>query len=175
MKDNKIIMIAVAVLLCCFKATAQEPDELDSVSVFGTVINQISRQAESFCSVRFLEGDEVRREVLTDENGDFAVTGIPVGDYTLEVRVKGLSLHKENLALSSDVYLSVSVITDSIRLKNLPEVDVNASRPKHQLAEQKLLIKRTDDIRLRFFDYRDWIPWYQGKPKGAPASQMTPP
>lgn len=175
MKDNKIIMIAVAVLLCCFEAPAQEPDMLDSVSVFGTVINQISRQAESFCSVRFLEGDEVRREVLTDENGDFAVTGIPVGDYTLEVRVKGLSLHKENLALSSDVYLSVSVITDSIRLKNLPEVDVNASRPKHQLAEQKLLIKRTDDIRLRFFDYRDWIPWYQGMPKGAPASQMTPP
>ena len=123
-------MFVVAALLGCAGVRAQELDELDSVSVYGTVINQISRQAESYCSVRFLQGEELRREVLTDENGDFAAADLPAGEYTLEVMVKGLSLHRENLDLSSEVFLSVFVITDSIKLVNLPEVDVNASRPK---------------------------------------------
>ena len=167
-------MIVVAVLLVCVGVQAQELDVLDSVSVYGTVINQISRQAETYCSVRFMQGDELRREVLTDENGDFAAAGIPAGEYTLEVMVKGLSLHRENLALSSDVFLSVFVITDSVRLVNLPEVDVNASRPNHKLTEQGLQITKTSDPRLRHFNYRWWIPWYQGEAFGAPASQMAP-
>ena len=150
-------MFVVAALLGCAGVQAQELDELDSVSVYGTVINQISRQAESYCSVRFLQGEELRREVLTDENGDFAAADLPAGEYTLEVMVKGLSLHRENLDLSSEVFLSVFVITDSIKLVNLPEVDVNASRPKHLLAKQDLLITETSDPRLWNFNFRWWI------------------
>ena len=166
-------MFVVAALLGCAGVQAQELDELDSVSVYGTVINQISRQVESYCSVRFLQGKELRREVLTDENGDFIATGIPAGEYTLEVMVKGLSLHRESLDLSSEVFLSVFVITDSVRLVNLPEVDVKSERPKHKLAEQDLQISKTSDPRLKHFNYRWWIPWYQGEPFGAPASQMA--
>jgi hypothetical protein len=99
---------------------------------------------------------------------------LPAGEYTLEVMVKGLSLHRENLDLSSEVFLSVFVITDSIKLVNLPEVDVNASRPKHVLAEQGLQITSAKDPRLKHFNYRWWIPWYQGEGFGAPASQMAP-
>lgn len=174
MEKGSFIMFVVAALLGCAGVQAQELDELDSVSVYGTVINQISRQAESYCSVRFLQGEELRREVLTDENGDFAAADLPAGEYTLEVMVKGLSLHRENLDLSSEVFLSVFVITDSIKLVNLPEVDVNASRPKHVLAEQGLQITSAKDPRLKHFNYRWWIPWYQGEGFGAPASQMTP-
>ena len=174
MEKGSFIMFVVAALLGCAGVQAQELDELDSVSVYGTVINQISRQAESYCSVRFLQGEELRREVLTDENGDFAAADLPAGEYTLEVMVKGLSLHRENLDLSSEVFLSVFVITDSIKLVNLPEVDVNASRPKHVLAEQGLQITSAKDPRLKHFNYRWWIPWCQGEGFGAPASQMAP-
>ena len=179
MKSRCLIFIAVMALLLDAGIHAQEQEVLDSVMVFGTVINQISRQTEPYCLVRFLHGKELCREVLTDENGDFAAMGIPAGEYTLEVDVKGLSLHRENLTLTSNVTLSVSVITDSVKLVNLPEVDVNDTRPKHELVEQELLIEKTDDVRLRCFNYRWWIhaAWggrWDPPSFGAPASQMAP-
>ena len=60
----------------------------------------------------------------------------------------------------------------------LKEVNVNDSRPKNTLAEQGLLITSARDLRLKTFNYREWIAKILGAPgappsNGAPASQMA--
>ena len=81
---------------------------------------------------------------------------------------------RQEMVPAEDYDLWTRAMLKGLKLVNLPEVDVNASRPKHVLAEQGLQITSAKDPRLWHFDYRWWIPWYQGEGFGAPASQMAP-
>ena len=173
MKKSGFLLVVLAMLMTGQVVQAQEIDEMDSVLVVGSVINQYTRQPESYCMVYFIREDEPRLSVMTDEDGLFAIRSMPVGKYTLELSVRGHTLHREELVLNTNTDLNIAVITDTIRLVYLPEVNVNESRPKNTLAKQGLLITSARDLRLKHFNYRWWIPWYQGEAFGAPASQMA--
>ena len=157
MKTIKMILLSVVVLTAWHSAAAQEPVVGDSIMVFGAVLNQRTLDPEPFCLVQFIGEREDTVNAVCDDEGFFAVEGMPVGMYTMKVKYKGLSLYQESLALNSNTDLTVKVVTDTIRFIGLPAVDVLSSRPKHLLAKQDLLITETSDPRLWNFNFRWWI------------------
>ena len=134
-------------------ARAQEPVPPDSVIVLGSVVNRLSGEPEPYCTVHFLRGTDTAATVLCDAEGLFGLDGLPAGTYGLSVSLRGMTLYQADLVLNANAELYISVITDSFQLRNLREVAIVA--PKHQLAEQGLLISHYDDPRLWDFNYRD--------------------
>lgn len=139
-------------LLSAGTLCAQE-DEPDSVVILGLVVNRLSGEHEPFCQVHFLQGSDTVATAICDQEGYFGVDRLPVGTYGLSVSLRGMTLYRSDLVLGDNAMLYLSVITDSFQLRNLREVAIVA--PKHQLAEQGLLISHYDDPRLWDFNYRD--------------------
>ena len=132
-------------------ATAQEAEVPDSVIVMGTVVNQMSGQPEPFSVVRLLQDTVVVATAPCDEEGWFGIRALPAGSYLLEVQVRGLTLYKADLVLQENASLNIGVITDTLRLVNLNEVNVIALR--HLLGGQ--LITSPSDIRIWNLLYRN--------------------
>lgn len=129
---------------------AQEEADTLFVMVQGTVVNQISGRPEPYSVVRLLQADSVRATAPCDSDGWFGFRAIPAGSYVLEVQVRGLTFYQADLVLRQNVELNIGVITDSIRLRVLREVQVYAL--KHMVGS--LLISSHDDMRLWNLTYR---------------------
>ncbi len=127
-------------------AWAQDMEVTDSVVVLGRVVNRLSGEAEPYCRVSFLQGADTMAVVVSDAAGEFGTDPMPAGSYGLSVTLKGMTLYRADLVLNSNAELYISVITDSFQLRTLREVEIMA--PRHVLAEQGLLIKNPDDVRL---------------------------
>ena len=127
-------------------AWAQDMEVADSVVVLGRVVNRLSGEAEPYCRVSFLQGADTMAVVVSDAAGEFGTDPMPAGSYGLSVTLKGMTLYRADLVLNSNAELYISVITDSFQLRTLREVEITA--PGHVLAEQGLLIKNPDDVRL---------------------------
>ena len=143
MKRSRLLAFSL-LLLIGTGAWAQEA--ADSVVVLGRVVNRLSGEAEPYCRVSFLQGADTMAVVVSDAAGEFGTDPMPAGSYGLSVTLKGMTLYRADLVLNSNAELYISVITDSFQLRTLREVAIVA--PKHQLAEQGLLIKNPDDVRL---------------------------
>ena len=149
MKRNSL-SLCLLLLLGAGYACAQEPVAPDSVVVMGTVVNRMSGEPEPFSVVHLLQGDTLVASAPCDEEGWFGIRAVPVGSYLLEVQVRGLTLYQSDLVLQENAMLNIGVITDSIRLVNLHEVQITTLR--HLLGQQ--LISSTHDIRLWNLLYR---------------------
>lgn len=140
-------------LLSCLTAlplATQLPSAPDSVVVMGTVVNRMSGEPEPFSIVHLLQGDTLVAAAPCDDEGWFDIRAVPAGSYLLEVQVRGLTLYQSDLVLQENAMLNIGVITDSLQLINLREVQITALR--HLLGEQ--LISTTHDIRLWNLLYR---------------------
>ena len=172
MNKLKTIVVLAALLLTVRAAWAQELAAADSVVVMGSVVNRLSGQPEPFCLVHFLQGDDTVATAFCDQEGYFGIDRLPVGTYGLSVSLRGMTLYQSDLVLHDNAALSISVITDSFQLRNLPMVEVVA--PKHYLAGSGQLINSPDDPRLWDFTYCDWCLW-NGPPRNASASTSGDP
>ena len=143
MKRSRLLAFSL-LLLTGTGAWAQEA--ADSVVVLGRVVNRLSGEAEPYCRVSFLQGADTMAVVVSDAAGEFGTDPMPAGSYGLSVTLKGMTLYRADLVLNSNADLYISVITDSFQLRTLREVEITA--PGHVLAEQGLLIKNPDDVRL---------------------------
>ena len=148
----KQILFAIALLFAASGLMAQDYDDGDTlyVMVEGTVVNQISGLPEPYSVVHLLQGDSVRHTAPCDSEGWYGFRALPVGSYTLEVQVRGQTLYQADLVLQQNAELNIGVITDSMRLVVLREVQIVAL--KHLLGEQ--LIASPHDIRLWNMLYR---------------------
>ena len=90
MKTNRII-IAVITMLAFFPVCAQQ-EEVDTVAVYGAVLNHSTGKPEPFCTIQFLSEDRLVAGTVCDEDGFFVVAPLPVGNYTLKVLLSGLTL-----------------------------------------------------------------------------------
>ena len=143
MKRSRLLAFSL-LLLIGTGAWAQEA--ADSVVVLGRVVNRLSGEAEPYCRVSFLQDADTMAVVVSDAAGEFGTDPMPAGSYGLSVTLKGMTLYRADLVLNSNAELYISVITDSFQLRTLREVEITA--PGHVLAEQGLLIKNPDDVRL---------------------------
>ena len=145
MKRSRLLAFSL-LLLTGTGAWAQDMEVADSVVVLGRVVNRLSGEAEPYCRVSFLQGADTMAVVVSDAAGEFGTDPMPAGSYGLSVTLKGMTLYRADLVLNSNAELYISVITDSFQLRTLREVEITA--PGHVLAEQGLLIKNPDDVRL---------------------------
>ena len=84
MKTNRIV-IALITLLMFLPLCAQQPEERDSVAVYGAISNHRTGKPEPFCTIQFLNEDRLVAGTVCDEEGFFVVAPLPVGIYTLKV------------------------------------------------------------------------------------------
>jgi len=157
MKNHRIITIVVA-LLAFIPVLAQQPEYQDTVAVYGAISNHSTGKPEPYCTIQFLDQDRLVAGTLCDEEGFFSVDALPTGSYTLKVMLSGLTLYKQDLLIDETANLNISVITDSVTIRMLPEIHVADAVPTHQLQEQELLITSPRDPRLWHFKYRWWVP-----------------
>ena len=144
-------MLAVLMLLPCKEAVAQTVDEGDSVMLTGVVVNHHTSMPYPYCLMHFVQEGKTVAEVVTESDGSFATGMLPVGNYELHVKLKGLMFHQADLVLNDNAYLTVAV--DTIKLVTLKAITVVAA--KHMLG--KLQIASRHDTRLWGFTagYRD--------------------
>ena len=140
----KRTILLLTILLVAAGARAQDDTEGDSVLVSGTVVNHMTGRPEPYTVVRLLQEGRLQASMSCDSTGAFAAMLVPEGRYLLEVQVRGITLYQSDLLLMQDVDLSISVITDTLRMVNLREVRVTALH--HLLGSQ--YIYSPDDIRL---------------------------
>lgn len=150
MKRYKILL-TLALCLVAHSLAAQEAVEPDSVIVMGTVVNQMTGLPEPYSMVRLLQDTQVVAAVPCDDEGWFGIRALPAGSYLLEVQTHGMTLYQADLVLQENAELYIGVITDSVRLVNLREVNIMALR--HMLGPLQIASKK--DFRLWDFSYRD--------------------
>lgn len=142
MKAIRFLVGMLALTMALPLAAQDAPDEVDSVSLTGTVVNLHSGRIYPNCYLRFVSHGKTVAETTTDSEGSFSIAALPVDTVELHARVKGLLFHQADLVLNENAYLTVSI--DTIRLVNLKAVTITAMR--HMLGS--LLITSTHDRRL---------------------------
>jgi len=162
--------LLLAFLLSVGSVTAQEYDVSDSVMVMGSVVNRMSGLPEPFSVVSLLQGDQVVATTSCDEEGWFNLPSMPAGSYLLEVKLRGLTLYHADLVLQQNAEVNIGVITDSLRMVNLKEVEVLALR--HMLGS--LYISSKDNVRLWDFSYREGDPIRDGNASVANPFSLHP-
>lgn len=143
-------IIVILYLLMSAVASAQVDAEADSVLIVGSVLNRMTGEPEPYTVVRLLHEGRQQSRVTCDSEGMFELPLVPAGRYQLEVNVKGWTLYQSDLVLQQNAVLNIEVITDSVRLVNLREIQIVALR--NLLGDS--YIASADDIRLWNMHYR---------------------
>jgi hypothetical protein len=139
----------LALLLALFSARAWPQTQL--ASVFGT-ISDASGAVVSDAHLTFVnKSTGLKRDVSTDLNGQYRVTGLPTGSYSARVEKEGFQTQvREELALSSasefmmNVPLTVGDLKQEVTVRaDVPTIDnatstVGGLLPEHTLTELPL-------------------------------------
>lgn len=144
-------MVAFTFYLTPFTLQAQTGEEADSVMLTGVVVNHHTARPYAHCLMHFVQEGKTVAEVVTESDGSFATGMLPVGNYELHVKLKGLMFHQADLVLNDNAYLTVAV--DTIKLVTLKAITIVAA--KHMLGS--LQVTSRYDKRLWGFTagYRD--------------------
>lgn len=109
--NKKILTIAVASLMCATAGEAQ--------TVRGTVTDAASGEPLGYATIRVIEANT---GVWTDDNGEFEITDLPVGRYTIEASSVGYNpvvIQEVLVSSNKDVTLDISIKESVNTLSNV--------------------------------------------------------
>lgn len=131
---KKILTIAVASLMCATAGEAQ--------TVRGTVTDAASGEPLGYATIRVIEANT---GVWTDDNGEFEITDLPVGRYTIEASSVGYNpvvIQEVLVSSNKDVTLDISIKESVNTLSNVvvrPRVSKEMPLNKMVLTGGKML------------------------------------
>ena len=127
-----MIRVLLTILLSLTAMCAMASDGV----VKGKILDKTTNEALGFVNVRVTRRNstELVKGDVTDIDGNFSITGLPVGDYTLSVTYMGYKDVKRDFAISPQrqavSYASLYLAEDS---KTLKEVTVTGQRSSMKL------------------------------------------
>ncbi|MGB7848977.1 MAG: carboxypeptidase-like regulatory domain-containing protein, partial [Candidatus Acidiferrum sp.] len=144
-------MLTACLLLSLFLASARAWPQTQLASVFGTITDASGAVVSDVHFTFVNKSTGLKRDVATDLNGQYRVTGLPTGSYSARVEKEGFQTQvREELALTSasefmmNVSLAVGDLKQEVTVRaDVPTIDNSTSTfggllPKHTLTELPL-------------------------------------
>jgi hypothetical protein len=129
-----LLLLSVTFLSCLTPAIAQEYS-----SVSGKLENQVSMEAVSYANVSLfrLEDSKLTDAGFSDTTGHFYFSGIPEGNYRLQVNIIGYEEYKKEIVIHSKDNYDAGVIYLKENTYNPGETVVTAERVKGRSEKDK--------------------------------------
>ena len=126
------------ILLWATLATGQ------GTAIRGVVIDGASQERLPFSNVLLMGVDDARflKGCSTDENGNFAIEGIKVGNYQLKASSVGYKTFDTTITISASMDLGLIRLKRGVMLK---EVQVVATKPLFSYDGEKNIYNTNDD------------------------------
>ncbi len=127
---NQKLPFLLFLLFCCISSTAKSNNETIIGSLKGKVIDQNLKQPIPYATIVINDGaNKIVSGGITTENGDFLITDIPKGTYTLKVQFIGYTTHSQSIEISrKNKDIDIGTITLAEEATSLDDVTIVAER-----------------------------------------------
>ncbi len=127
---NQKTIVLFFSLLSCFFISAQPSNDAVVGTIRGKVIDKNLQQPVPYATIVINDGaNKIISGGISTEDGDFLITDIPKGNYTLKVQFIGYSTHSQPIEISrKNKDIDVGTITLEETAESLDDVTVVAER-----------------------------------------------
>ncbi len=136
-------LLSIVLIISCLGVFGQTKSKIS-----GSVVNAVSKEPIGYASVTLADqhtGKAVNG-AITDDKGNFLLTGIAPGTYTLKVEFVGFKTYTRDNVVVGSGYIKVGALSLSSSSSNLQEVTVTATKPLVENHIDKMVYNAANDL-----------------------------